>query len=120
MAGIEARSFDSPDETRQFHAHGHAEVVQLHGQTVLRSVFEPGWTGKADIGPIAGTDTCQPHPFAYCVSGGMRVMMDAGSELELGPGDLAEIAPGHDAEVVGDEACVFVDFGDVTKYASAG
>ena len=59
MAGIEARSFESPDETRQFHGHGHAEVVQLHGQTVLRSVFEPGWTWKADIGPLAGTATCQ-------------------------------------------------------------
>jgi hypothetical protein len=50
----------------------------------------------------------------------MKVTMDDGSELELGPGDVVDIAPGHDAAVVGDEACVFIDFGDVTKYATAG
>jgi hypothetical protein len=50
----------------------------------------------------------------------MRIVMDDGSEREIGPGDLAEIAPGHDAEVVGDETCVFIDFGDVSKYATAG
>jgi hypothetical protein len=120
MAGIEAKSFDAPDETRQFQAHGHAEVVEMNGHTVLRSVFEPGWHWKDDVGPIAGTDTCQVHHFGYCVQGRMRVMMDDGSEIVLGPGDLADIPPGHDAEVLGDEACVFVDWGDVTKYATAG
>jgi hypothetical protein len=50
----------------------------------------------------------------------MKVVMDDGTELELAPGDLVDIAPGHDAEVVGDEACVFIDFGDVSNYATAG
>ena len=120
MAGIEAKSFDSPDETRAFKGHGHAEVLDMHGKTVLRTIFEPGWHWKDDIGPIAGTDSCQTHHFGYCVSGRMRVVMDDGTELELGPGDLAEIMPGHDAEVLGDEACVFIDVGDVSKYAKAG
>ncbi|MEA2482241.1 MAG: hypothetical protein QOC55_188 [Thermoleophilaceae bacterium] len=118
MAGLEAKSFDSPDETRQFHGHGHAEVVQMDGKTVLRSVFEPGWTWKADLGPIAGTETCQTHHFGYCISGRMKVVMDDGTELEMGPGELVDIPPGHDAAVVGNESCVFVDFGDVAKYAS--
>jgi hypothetical protein len=48
----------------------------------------------------------------------MKIVMDDGSELTCGPGDVVDIAPGHDAEVMGDEACVFVDFGDVTKYAT--
>lgn len=120
MAGIEAKSFDTPDETRTFHAHGHAEVVQLHGQTVLRSVFEPGWHWTEDIGPIAGTDTCQTHHFGYMVSGRMMIKMNDGTEKECAPGELVEIMPGHDAWVVGDETCVFIDFGDVTKYATAG
>jgi hypothetical protein len=120
MGGIESKSFDAPDETRNFAGHGHAEVIELHGRTVLRSVFEPGWHWKDDIGPIAGTDTCQTHHFGYCVAGRMKVMMDDGSELVLGPGDLVDIAPGHDAEVMGDESCVFIDFGDVSNYAAAG
>jgi hypothetical protein len=120
MSGIEAKSFDSPDETRQFHAHGHAEVVEMDGKTVLRSVFEPGWTWKADVGPIAGTDTCQTHHFGYMVSGKMHIKMDDGTELDCVPGELVEIKPGHDAWVVGDETCVFLDFGDVSKYATTG
>ena len=54
------------------------------------------------------------------VQGRMKVHMDDGTELELGPGEVAEIMPGHDAEVVGDETCVFIDFGDVTQYAKSG
>jgi hypothetical protein len=120
MAGIEVKSFDTPDETREFHGHGHAEVVQLHGQTVLRSVFEPGWHWTDDIGPIAGTDTCQTHHFGYMVSGRMVVKMDDGTEIECKPGELVEIMPGHDAWVEGQETCVFIDFGGVEKYATSG
>jgi hypothetical protein len=120
MAGIEAKSFDAPDETRPFHAHGHADVVQMHGRAVLRSVFEPGWHWKDDVGPIAGTDSCQVHHFGYMISGRMVIKMDDGSEVECVPGELVEIQPGHDAWVVGDETCVFVDFGDVARYAATG
>jgi hypothetical protein len=30
------------------------------------------------------------------------------------------IPPGHDADVVGDEACVFLDFGEFGDYAKRG
>ena len=43
--------------------------------------------------------------------------MDDGQEEEVGPGDLAFVSPGHDAWVIGDEACLMVDFGDVGHYA---
>jgi hypothetical protein len=49
----------------------------------------------------------------------MKVHMDDGTEATLEPGELTAIEPGHDAEVVGDEACVFIDFGDVDNYAKA-
>ena len=117
---MEVKSFESPDETRQFHAHGHAEVLNMEGKTVLRSVFEPGWRWSEDVGPIAGTDSCQVAHFGYCVSGRMKVVMDDGRETEMGPGDLVMLEPGHDAEVVGDETCVFIDWGDVAHYAEAG
>jgi len=47
----------------------------------------------------------------------MRVRMEDGAEGEVGPGDAARIEPGHDAWVVGDEACVVVDFGSSPSYA---
>jgi len=43
--------------------------------------------------------------------------MDDGSEVEIGPGDVFALPPGHDAWVVGDEACVAVDFGEFAEYA---
>lgn len=41
--------------------------------------------------------------------------MDDGSDTEIQPGDVVVIQPGHDAWTVGEEACVFVDFGDSVK-----
>jgi Cupin domain len=120
MPDIEAKSFDSPDETRPFEGHGEAQVVNVGGRAIIRGRFEPGWKWSNDLKPIAGTDTCQVSHFGYVVSGRMKIMMDDGGEAEMGPGDIAAIPPGHDAEVVGDEACVFVDFGEVDQYAKAG
>ena len=42
MAKLEARSFSSPDEVRQFE-NGKLELVKIGGATVGRVVFQPGW-----------------------------------------------------------------------------
>jgi len=73
-----------------------------------------------DVRPIAGTDSCQVSHLGYCVSGRMRVTMDDGTVHEIGPGDVAAIPPGHDAETLGDEACVLLDFGEIEEYAKRG
>jgi hypothetical protein len=113
----EVKSFESPDETRPFEGKGHADVVEVAGRTIGRGTFEPGWRWSENVKPIAGTDSCQVSHLGYCLSGRMKVIMDDGSEMEVGPGEVAAIPPGHDAEVVGDEACVFVDFGEFGDYA---
>ena len=117
MADVETKSFDSPDETRPFEGKGQAEVVNIAGQTVGRGTFEPGWRWSENVKPIAGTESCQVSHLAYCLSGRMRIDMDDGDQAEIGPGDVVAIPPGHDAEVVGDEACVLVDFGEFGDYA---
>ncbi len=117
MPGLEIRSTSSPDEVRPFAAHGHADVVNVAGTPVIYGTFEPGWKWSEDLRSIAGTDTCQAPHLLYCLSGRMKVVMDDGSEGEMGPGDIASIAPGHDAWVVGDEPCVAVDFGGYSQYA---
>ncbi|HEY8640648.1 MAG TPA: cupin domain-containing protein [Solirubrobacterales bacterium] len=117
MASIEIKNFDSPDEVRPFEGKGKAEVVNIGGQVVGRGTFEPGWKWSDNVKPIAGTDSCQVAHLAYVVSGRMRVHMDDGSEAEVGPGDVVAIPPGHDAEIVGDEACVMHDFGEFGDYA---
>lgn len=117
MAGIEKKNFDSPDETRPFQGKGHAEILNVGGRTVGRSTFEPGWRWSVNVKPIAGTDSCQTSHFGYIISGRLRITMDDGTQGEAGPGDIFVVQPGHDGEVVGDEPCVALDFGDVAGYA---
>jgi hypothetical protein len=38
------------------------------------------------------------------------VVMTDGSEMDIGPNDAFYIPPGHDAWIVGNEACVALDF----------
>lgn len=117
MASAEVKSFDSPDETRPFEGKGAARVVNIGGREVGKAVFEPGWKWSNNVKPIAQTDSCQVAHLGYCISGRMKVYMDDGSEVEVGPGDVMAIPPGHDAEIVGDEPCVMVDFGEFGDYA---
>jgi quercetin dioxygenase-like cupin family protein len=120
MAGLEVKNSSSPEETRPFaDGMGQADVVQLNGEPVLRGTFEPGWRWSEHVKPIAKTDSCQAPHRMYCISGRMRVRMDDGQELEIGPGDFAAIAPGHDAWTVGDEPCIAVDWGAASNYAKA-
>ena len=117
MASMEVKSFESPDETRQFEGKGHADVVNVGGQVVGKATFEPGWKWSTNVKPIAQTDSCEVSHLGYVMSGRMHVYMDDGSEAEVGPGEVMAIPPGHDAEIIGDEPCVVLDFGEFGDYA---
>ena len=43
--------------------------------------------------------------------------MDDGTELDIRAGDVYELAPGHDAWVVGNEACIMLDWQGALDYA---
>jgi hypothetical protein len=116
----EVKNFDAPDETRPFEGKGEVKAVQLAGHTVGLGTFEPGWKWSQNVAPIAGTDSCQVAHFGYVLSGAMKVYMDDGSQIEIKAGDVVAIPPGHDAEVLGPEACVMVDFGEIGDYAKRG
>lgn len=106
---LEAKTLDKPDERRDF-PHGHLEAVHLSGCDFAVATFEPGWRWSADVGPIAGTESCQVNHNGYIVQGRMHIRMDDGAEGEFGPGEVFVCSPGHDAWVVGDEPCVAYDF----------
>ena len=117
MATLEAKSLDRPDETRPFAGHGKMDVVQLSEGVVGKGVFEPGLRWSQDVKPIAKTDSCQAHHLGYVLAGRMRVRMNDGTEAEVGPGDVFKVDPGHDAWVVGNEACVMLEFAGAAHYA---
>ncbi len=105
-------------ETRRFADHGHAVLASAGGLSLMKGIFEPGWRWSTDVAPIAGTASCQTHHLGYVVSGRMRVRMDDGDERTIEPGDIFDLPAGHDAWVLGDEACVMLDFSpEATRYA---
>ncbi|WP_245568624.1 cupin domain-containing protein [Nocardia concava] len=112
------RSLDNPDETRPFEAGaGRLDLIETPSGAVGRAVFEPGWRWSTHVKPIAGTDTCQAMHVGYCLSGRMHIRMDDGSETDVGPGDFMFCPPGHDAWILGDEACVMLDWAAAADYA---
>jgi hypothetical protein len=120
MTGITVRSLDTPDERRDF-PNGHVDALGLEGHTLDRAVFEPGWRWSDSVKPIAGTDLCEFDHFGFVSSGRLHIEMADGSSADLEPGDVVACAPGHDAWVLGDEPCVFVEMGEraATDYARA-
>ena len=94
---------------------GRAElaVTPMGDVTITREVMHAGWRWSKDVKPIVGTDLCRAlHQFCV-VSGRLHFVMEDGVELEVRAGDAGVIPPGHDAWVVGDEPCDFLDFSPV-------
>jgi quercetin dioxygenase-like cupin family protein len=116
MATTEHKSFEHPDEIREF-PHGRAEILKFGDGEVGRLTFEPGWRWSEHVKPIAGTDSCEAPHFQYHVSGRIAISMDDGTTFEAGPGDVTSLPSGHDAWVVGDEPVVAVDWFGAGNYA---
>jgi hypothetical protein len=109
MAGLHARGFDAPDETRTPEK-TQVEVVRMGDTTVARFTFEPGWRWSECIKPVVGTDSCQARHVGVARSGRLAVRHDDGTEGEIGAGEAYVIEPGHEAWVVGDERFVSYEF----------
>jgi hypothetical protein len=109
MAGVEARGFDSPDETRTPDK-TKVDVIRMGGVSAARMTFDPGWKWSECVKPVAGTDSCQARHVGVVQSGTLHVTHEDGTEQEIGPCDAYVIEPGHDAWVVGDERFVGFEF----------
>jgi class 3 adenylate cyclase len=72
--------------------------------------LEPGWHWSRDVGPIAGTHSCQIHHLGVVLRGRLRVESDAGDACEFEIDDVYDIPPGHDASVVGSEPFEAIEF----------
>ncbi|MGK2939603.1 MAG: cupin domain-containing protein [Solirubrobacteraceae bacterium] len=112
----EHKSFDEPDEIREF-PNGRAQILHIGQGEVGRYVFEPGWRWSNDVKPIAGTHSCEAPHFQYHVSGRLAIRMDDGEELIIGPGEVSSLPSGHDGWVVGDEPAVVIDWYGASTYA---
>src|SRR3954463_8074560 len=118
MAGAQTRDFTAPDETRTPDKTT-VELVNLAGGQIGRYTFQPGWRWSQCIKPVVGTESCQVGHVGYVVGGRIHGVPDDGTESDVRAGEVYRIAPGHDAWVVGDEACTTVEFQGAAHYAKA-
>jgi mannose-6-phosphate isomerase-like protein (cupin superfamily) len=102
---IQSKSIETPDEKRTFE-NGKWDIINIGGVTMGRATFQPGWKWSKSVKPIVKTDSCQSHHVGYVISGRLKLVMNDGSQAELGPGSVYDIPPGHDAWVEGNETFV--------------
>jgi class 3 adenylate cyclase len=118
MPRLQRKGFGGPDEVRRF-PKGIVEIVMLDEIAVSHFVFQPGWQWSTDVGPIAGTETCQHRHVGYTLSGRLAVRMGDGTCLTIEPGDAYEIPPGHLAWVEGDVPWESVEFTSGQAYGKS-
>ncbi|HWH94736.1 MAG TPA: cupin domain-containing protein [Baekduia sp.] len=119
MHRAEAHRATQADETREFlNGKGKVELCHLSSGDAGLGTFEPGWRWSEHVKPLSGTETCQVEHIGYVLQGRMGLHFDDGTDLEVSAGDFFVMPPGHDAWVVGDEACKVVDFGGLSGYAT--
>src|SRR5690242_3528881 len=120
MAQLVGKRFESPDEVREVtDGKGRVELVALHGHSVRLGTVQPGWRWPARRKPNAGPHACHAEHLRHALHRRMALRMDDGTAGAFGPGDTFHMPPGHDAWIVGDEACKLLDVGGLKGYAQS-
>ena len=118
MSGIIIRNFADAQE-RVIFDHGYLDIVTASSLALGREVLEPGWRWSVDVKPSAGTERCEFHHVSIVLEGRVGFESRDGELAEAGPGDVTDVAPGHDSWVIGDEAAVLIDVQGVLGWAKA-
>jgi class 3 adenylate cyclase len=118
MSGIVIRNFRDADERVAFD-HGHLDLIKASSLALGWEVLDPGWQWSKHVKPIVGTERCEFHHVSVVLEGRLGFQTRDGELVEAGPGDVLDIAPGHDSWVVGDTAAVVVNVQGVLGWAKA-
>jgi class 3 adenylate cyclase len=118
MSGIVIRNFEDAEERVSFDR-GHLDVVTASSLALGRESLEPGWRWSVHVKPIVGTERCEFHHVSIVLEGRIGFETRDGEVAEAGPGDVTDIAPGHDSWVIGDEPVVLIDVQGVLGWAKA-
>ncbi|HEX6281573.1 MAG TPA: cupin domain-containing protein [Nitrososphaera sp.] len=115
VSKLQKKSLNSPDELITSEKEK-IELVNLGGFSIARVTLEPGWSWEKYVKPQEKTDSCQVPHTSLILSGRARTIMDDGTVVDSGPGDVAIVPPGHNTLVVGDEPCIVIDFSGIEEY----
>ena len=114
---VERKSFENADEVRTPYEKGRVDVLKVGDARpwdAKRVTIQPGWRFSQHTAPVV---ICEVYHVKLFLKGRFGVRMRDGTEMEFGPGDIGIIDAGHDAWVVGNEPCVFVDLAEVARQA---
>jgi hypothetical protein len=115
--GVILKRFERPDELREM-VKGRFEIVRMHGVTIGRATYQPGWRWSEHVGPGVGATRCTVEHVGLVIAGTAAVAFADGRVVELRPGALFYVPPDpHDSWVVGDEPYVSLHFLGAEHYA---
>jgi class 3 adenylate cyclase len=118
MPGIVIRNFADAEERVTFEG-GRVELVSTSSLALGREVLAPGWRWSVHVKPNVGTDRCEFHHVSIVLEGRVGYETRDGELAEAGPGDVADVAPGHDSWVIGEVPVVLIDVQGVLGWAKA-
>jgi class 3 adenylate cyclase len=96
------RTFAEPDELIELETIRSAMITR-GGIAVSLDIHQPGWRWSTHIRPLVKTEWCEVRHIGVLLRGRLHVLLNDGTELDVGPLSLTDIPAGHDAWVVGDE-----------------
>ena len=118
MPRLQAKSFANPDELREMPRVRFA-TVGLDDATVGHCRFDPGWRWSTTFSEMFGISSCPVRHLGYTISGSVRVLMDDGQTIDIGPDTAFDIPAGHDKWVVGDEPWETIEWGGSGRAVAA-
>jgi len=116
VAERHSKSLDDPDEVNRFPG-ATESLVQLGEWTVARITQDPGWRYSVDMAPLVGNEWCPSRHVGVTLAGRQGALLEDGTILEFGPGDVYEIPPGHDGYTIGDEPAVMIEWSGLQVWA---
>lgn len=85
------------------------DVAPVGDARIKRMVFPPGMRWSTDLRPLVGTERCEHGHAGFLAQGRLHFEFDDGCVDEFTAPAVVEVAPGHDAWVVGDEAAILIE-----------
>ena len=110
MPRLQAKSFATPDDESRCPSC----TSRPSRSTTRRSATagsSPAGAGRRPWARCSGRTSCPMRHLGYTISGSLRVVMDDGQALDIGPDEVFDIPPGHDKWVLGDEPWVTIEWG---------
>jgi hypothetical protein len=115
MAGMAVKTFESPDEVRPSEGKGKADVLDIGGRVWIARRWSPAGGGRATSSRLR--DRSRGIAPRLLSAGPDEGDQGDGSENVVSAGEVVPIPGGHDAEVAGNEPCVFIESGEFGEYA---